>query len=81
LINGGNMQKIQVMVDENLALGLKNNAKQAGLSISSYARLLLASAYKKHTSPLEKSLLETDGDVTSSGEEFLKDIREMISNA
>jgi len=81
VINGDSVQKIQVMVEDNLALGMKNDAKRAGLSISSYARLLITSAYKKNISPLEKALIETDGDLVYSGSEYLKGIQEMIKNA
>lgn len=75
------MQKIQVMLEDNLAKNIKASAQKAGLSISSYARLLLASAYKKNLSSLEKSLLDSDGDVHTSGEDFLKKLDKMIKNA
>ncbi|MCF6764326.1 hypothetical protein L3V82_00985 [Thiotrichales bacterium 19S3-7] len=75
------MQKIQVMLDDKLASNLKKSAKKAGLSISSYTRILLTSAYNKRLSALEKALKETDGDVHSSAEDFLKELNEMIDNA
>jgi hypothetical protein len=81
MIKGGFMQKIQVMLEDNLAKSLQASAKEAGLSTSSYARLLLTHAYRKTLSPLEKSLLETNGDVHCSGENFLKELDEIIKNA
>ncbi|MEM9242848.1 MAG: hypothetical protein AAGA27_02165 [Pseudomonadota bacterium] len=75
------MQKIQVMLDDKLATSLKESAKQVGLSISSYARLLLANAYKKRLSPLEKSLLDTKDDEVMTLEQFNHEMDEMIKNA
>lgn len=75
------MQKIQVMLEDSLAKSLKNSAKEAGLSTSSYARLLLANAYKKTLTPLEKALLNTTGDEHCSSDDFLKRLDEMIKNA
>ena len=73
------MLKIQVMLDNNLAQDLKESARKAGLSISSYPRLLIASAYKKKLSPLERALLE-EGEVISL-DEFKQEIQDMINNA
>lgn len=73
------MLKIQVMLDNNLAQDLKESAKKAGLSISSYTRLLIASAYKKKLPPLERALLE-EGEVISL-DEFKQEIQDMINNA
>ncbi|MCF6807284.1 hypothetical protein L3V79_02625 [Thiotrichales bacterium 19S9-12] len=75
------MQKIQVMVDDQLAISLKESAKKAGLSISSYARLLISSAYKKNMSSLEKSMLDTSSDTHYSGEDYLANIQKMIKDA
>ncbi|MDA0911729.1 MAG: hypothetical protein O2809_09315 [Proteobacteria bacterium] len=75
------MQKIQVMLEDSLAKSLKDSAKEAGLSTSSYARLLLANAYKKTLTPIQKSLLDSTGDERCSSDDFLKRLDEMIKNA
>lgn len=75
------MQKIQVMVDDRLAEGLKSSAKLAGLSISSYVRVLLSNVYKSDYSPVEKLLLDTDGSEVTTGEAFMQELRQMIKNA
>ena len=50
------MQKIQVMLDNDLAESLKASAKEAGISISLYARILLSKAYKDRLTPIEQAL-------------------------
>jgi antitoxin component of RelBE/YafQ-DinJ toxin-antitoxin module len=75
------MQKIQVMVDDRLAEDLKSSAKLAGLSISSYVRVLLSNVYKNDSSSLKNLLLNADGAEETTGEEFMQELRQMIKNA
>ena len=75
------MEKLQIMVDGELAQELKASAKKAGLPLSSFARLILQSGFKNRLSSLEKSLLDTDGDVHCTGQEFLDELDKMIENA
>ena len=73
------MQKIQVMLDNDLAKSIKESAKEAGLSISLYARLLLSKAHKENLTPIEKSLLEPSEKITL--DDFKNEIKAMMKNA
>ena len=58
----------------------KYNADKAGLSISSYTRLLLKSVYNKELTELEKINIAT-GDSYYSGSNYLDKIQKLINNA
>lgn len=79
------MQRIQVMLDDNLADTLRQKAHESGLSISSYARILLNERLKKKKlSVMEEAMLsldKTEGDKVSTLEEFKEELGQMIKDA
>lgn len=79
------MQRIQVMLDDNLADILRKKANDSGLSISSYARILLNERLKKQKlSPMDQAMLNLDDSETDEIvelREFKEEIGRMIKNA
>lgn len=79
------MQRIQVMLDDNLAVKLKQKADEAGLSISSYTRILLNDKLsKKKLSVMDQAMLDlnnSDGDEVVSLKELKNELAAWIKNA
>lgn len=78
------MKRIQVMLDDNLAAVMSENAARQGLSVSAFTRIILKNCFdKKHNiSLLEQGLLDiSNGDIEKvSPSQFKKDL-ETLKNA
>lgn len=78
------MKRVQVMLDDNLAMSLKNKAIAAGLSVSAYARLILNDRLKKKVSVIDQALLDlddSDDDAVVTLESFKSELSQWIKNA
>jgi hypothetical protein len=79
------MQRIQVMLEDNMADALKQKAHDSGLSISSYVRLVINSSVKQNKpSVMDEAILSLGnqaGDEVSSLDAFQKSLDSMINNA
>ncbi|WP_203368845.1 hypothetical protein [Cysteiniphilum marinum] len=79
------MQRIQVMLDDNLAVKLKQKAHEAGLSISSYTRILLNDKLsKKKLSVMDQAMLDlnnSEDDQVVSLKELKDELAAWIKNA
>lgn len=79
------MQRIQVMLEDNMVDALKKKARDSGLSISSYVRLVINSSVKQNKlSVMDRAMLDLDNqadDEVLSLDAFQKSLDGMISSA